>query len=116
MTRMIIGMAVMGLSALASPTFAQPWHPPTDDERCPSKWGAGDERGAANHMSPETVLRAAQLIRTGEVFELGHVLSASMPIPRKPKPPSKPMPTNPSPPSNSTTTTTETRPSKHRRR
>ena len=81
MTRMIIGMAVMGLSALASPTFAQPWHPPTDDERCPSKWGAGDERGAANHMSPETVLRAARLIRTGEVFELGHVLSASMPIP-----------------------------------
>ena len=32
-------------------------------------------------MGPETVLRAARLIRTGEVFELGQVLSPSMPIP-----------------------------------
>jgi kynurenine formamidase len=31
-------------------------------------------------MKPETVRRAAQLIRTGEMFELGHVLSASMPL------------------------------------
>jgi kynurenine formamidase len=32
-------------------------------------------------MKPETVLRAVRLIKTGEVFELGRVLSASMPIP-----------------------------------
>jgi len=51
---------------------AQSWRPPTDAERCPSKWGAGDERGAGNHMKPATVLRAAQLIKTGEVVELGH--------------------------------------------
>ena len=57
---------------------AQSWRPPADSERCPSKWGAGDQRGAGNHMNPETVLRAARLIRTGEVFELGHVLSGSM--------------------------------------
>jgi kynurenine formamidase len=31
-------------------------------------------------MSPSTVLRAARLIRTGKVYELGHVLSASMPF------------------------------------
>jgi len=31
-------------------------------------------------MSRETVLRATQLIRTGEVFELGHVLNDSMPL------------------------------------
>jgi kynurenine formamidase len=31
-------------------------------------------------MKPESVLRAAKLIRTGEVFELGHVLSGSMPF------------------------------------
>jgi kynurenine formamidase len=59
---------------------AQSWHPPSDSQRCPSKWGAGDQRGAANHMKPETVLRAARLIRTGQVFELGHVLNASMPL------------------------------------
>ena len=59
---------------------AQSWRPPTDAERCPSKWGAGDERGAGNHMKPATVLRAAQLIKTGEVVELGHHLSQDMPI------------------------------------
>jgi kynurenine formamidase len=60
--------------------WAQSWQPPADNQRCPSKWGAADERGSANLMSPETVLRAARLIRTGEVIELGHVLSAAMPL------------------------------------
>jgi kynurenine formamidase len=65
-----------------APAFvaAQSWQPPADSQRCPSKWGAGDERGSANHMRAETVLRAARLIRTGEFFELGRVLSASMPF------------------------------------
>jgi kynurenine formamidase len=31
-------------------------------------------------MGPETVLRAARLIKTGEVIELGHVLSAAIPL------------------------------------
>jgi kynurenine formamidase len=59
---------------------AQSWQPPTDAQRCPSKWGAGDQRGSANLMKPQTVLRASRLIRTGEVIELGHVLNASMPL------------------------------------
>lgn len=54
---------------------AQTWQMPPDSQRCPSKWGAGDERGSGNWMKPETVLRAARLIRTGEVFELAQVLS-----------------------------------------
>ena len=60
--------------------WAQTWKPPAESERCPSKWGAGDERGAANHMTPALVLSAARLIRTGEVIELGRVLRAGMPI------------------------------------
>jgi kynurenine formamidase len=60
--------------------YAQSWQPPSDNQRCPSKWGTGDQRGSGNHMKPETVLRAAKLIRTGEVFELGRVLSDSMPL------------------------------------
>lgn len=59
---------------------AQSWQPPTDAQRCPSKWGAGDQRGSANHMKPESVLRAIRLIKSGEVIELGHVLSSSMPF------------------------------------
>jgi len=59
---------------------AQSWRPPADSQRCPSKWGAADQRGSASHMKPESVLKAVRLIRTGEVIELGHVLAADMPI------------------------------------
>jgi kynurenine formamidase len=71
---------ITAAALLAAPAFGQSWQPPAPEQRCPSKWGAGDERGAANHMSPENVLRAARLIRTGEVFELGRVLESSMPL------------------------------------
>jgi kynurenine formamidase len=60
---------------------AQSWQPPADAARCPSAWGARDERGAGNLKGSEAVLRAARLIRTGEVIELGQVLSGSMPMP-----------------------------------
>jgi kynurenine formamidase len=59
---------------------AQTWKVPTESERCPSRWGAADERGSANHMGPTSVLRARELIRTGEVIELAHVLSSDMPL------------------------------------
>jgi kynurenine formamidase len=65
---------------LASHAYGQSWTPPAESGRCPSKWGASDQRGAGNHMKPETVLRATRLIRTGEVFELGRVLKADMPF------------------------------------
>lgn len=56
------------------------WRPPADKDRCPSQWGAGDTRGSANHMNPDSVLRATRLIRIGQVFELGRVLSSDMPF------------------------------------
>jgi kynurenine formamidase len=59
---------------------AQSWQPPDDAARCPSKWGAGDQRGSANHMNPETVLRATKLIHSGEVIELGYPLNSDMPF------------------------------------
>jgi kynurenine formamidase len=62
----------------AIPGVALAWTPPPASERCPSKWGAADERGAANYMTPENVLRATRLIRNGEVIELGRVLSNDM--------------------------------------
>ena len=59
---------------------AQTWSPPSPEQRCPSKWGADDERGAANLMGPEAVLRATKLIRQGKVFELGKELSPNIPF------------------------------------
>ena len=41
------------LLAGAGTAQAQSWQPPSESQRCPSKWGAGDERGSANHMKPE---------------------------------------------------------------
>jgi kynurenine formamidase len=77
-----IGFAVLLLLALAaaSPAIGQSWHPPTTGERCPSKWGAADERGSANHMRPSNVLRAMRLVKSGDVIELGHVLRSDMPL------------------------------------
>jgi kynurenine formamidase len=45
----------------------------------PSRWGADDERGAANHMGPAATLAAARLIREGRVLELGRVYQCEMP-------------------------------------
>src|SRR5688572_16538318 len=78
--RSIVAILTLAITLACGRASAQPWQPPGEKERCPSRWGAGDERGAANHMKPESVLRAARLMRTGEVFELGRVLSASMPF------------------------------------
>jgi kynurenine formamidase len=73
--------AAIALLAVPILAAAQGWRPPAENQRCPSKWGAGDERGSGNHMkNPETVLRAARLIRTGEVIEMGHVLGPGMPF------------------------------------
>ena len=36
-----------------------------------SKWGPNDEIGAANYMTPELVLKAASLIKTGKTYALG---------------------------------------------
>ena len=65
---------------LGSAASAQTWSVPPESERCPSRWGADDERGSANHMGPTAVWRAKELIQTGEVIELAHVLSGDMPL------------------------------------
>ncbi len=81
MRRIVIGLAVITALGLSTAAAQGPsWRPPSESQRCPSKWGAGDERGAANHMKPDSVLKAAKLVRTGEVVELGHVLSPTMPM------------------------------------
>ncbi|MBF8300169.1 MAG: putative cyclase [Acidobacteria bacterium] len=81
MSRAIVAMATLSVLCLGSASaHAQSWRPPTDAERCPSKWGAGDQRGAANLMKPEVVLRAARLIKAGEVIELAYPLFAGMPF------------------------------------
>ena len=73
----VASAAAVLLLALPLAASAQSWRP---TQKCPSKWGAGDERGSANHMKPESVMRATRLIKTGEVIEIGHVLNDKMPF------------------------------------
>src|SRR3979490_1499767 len=77
---MCIAFSVALFASVVAEAQTPTWTPPANSGRCPSKWGAGDERGAANHMKPQTVLNTTKLIKTGEVIELGHVLSAQMPL------------------------------------
>lgn len=46
----------------------------------PSRWGAGDQAGASNMMTPQKALEAAALIRNGKVFSLGRSYEAGMPF------------------------------------
>lgn len=51
----------------------------------PSKWGADDEIGAANYVTPQQVLDAVKLVEKGESHPLGIVIDPNMPAfpPRK---------------------------------
>jgi len=81
MRHSVVGIVLSATTALSSvPAQAQTWTVPAESQRCPSKWGAGDERGSGNHMKPASVLRAIQLIKTGEVIEIAHVLNDKMVI------------------------------------
>ena len=78
--RYLVGASIAWLTLVSTLANAQSWSPPSPGQRCPSKWGATDERGAANLLTPESVLNASRLIRTGEVVELGRVLAMDMPL------------------------------------
>lgn len=47
----------------------------------PSPWGAKDERGAANRITPERIAAAAKLIRQGKIYSLGRLYEHGMPLP-----------------------------------
>lgn len=45
----------------------------------PSKWGADDEIGSANLVTPASVLKAAKLIKKGKTYALGITIDSSTP-------------------------------------
>jgi len=60
-------------SALAQTREAGPWWPhPT--------WGPGDQAGASNWITPEKVLEAVRLVKTGKIYEIGQVYEKGMPM------------------------------------
>lgn len=45
----------------------------------PSRYGADDEAGALNEITPDGVVTAARLVRTGRTYDLAHVLHTDVP-------------------------------------
>ncbi|HET9705964.1 MAG TPA: cyclase family protein, partial [Vicinamibacterales bacterium] len=50
------------------------------DNWYPSQWGADDQRGAANRVTPAKVLEAKNLITRGQTYQMGRVYEAAMPM------------------------------------
>jgi kynurenine formamidase len=64
-------VTVIACSSIA-PSEAQRWYP--------SRWGAEDQRGAANRMTPAKTLEAKDLIKNGTIYQLGRVYETGMPM------------------------------------
>ena len=45
----------------------------------PSRWGAADEAGASNLITPDKVLDAVKWIRDGRIYRIGRIYEAGMP-------------------------------------
>lgn len=45
-----------------------------------AQWGAADAAGGSNWITPDKVLKATALVKTGRVIELGHVYERGMPL------------------------------------
>jgi kynurenine formamidase len=88
------GKFVVGIACGAMVVSLAPWASgdPSDqaatrsvigDKFWPSEFGAEDQRGAVNRITPEVIVRAAQLIKTGEIYQLGRLYEHGMPLPGK---------------------------------
>ena len=45
-----------------------------------AQWGAGDQAGGSNWITPEKVVKSLALVKTGRIVELGHVYERGMPL------------------------------------
>ena len=68
----VAAVAALALAAVARGQ-SEKWYP--------SRWGADDQRGAANRITPAKVLQAKSLITQGRIYQLGRVYEADMPLP-----------------------------------
>src|SRR6188768_952291 len=74
------GWMVLGISVLVVAVLAATVARGQADRWYPSRWGAADQRGAANRITPAKVLEAKELIKTGTLYQLGHVYEPGMPM------------------------------------
>jgi kynurenine formamidase len=70
----LVALVIVGVGLGVTVTRGQ------TDKWYPSKWGAADQRGAANRITPAKVLEARDMIKQGKLYQLGHVYEAGMPM------------------------------------
>jgi kynurenine formamidase len=75
--------AVISGSLWASRGAQQAAGAPRGEKFWPSEFGADDQRGAANRITPAKVASAARLVSTGRIYQLGRLYEHGMPIPGK---------------------------------
>ena len=66
-----ISVGFAGVAAFAAEPVDKWW---------PSEWGADDERGALNRLTPAKVIEAALLFTKGEIYDMGRVFEEDMPL------------------------------------
>jgi kynurenine formamidase len=69
----ILSVCIITTTLNAQTRSKGPWWPN-------ALWGANDQAGASNWITPEKVLKAFSLVKTGKIFELGHVYERGMPL------------------------------------
>ena len=70
-TRLLVVLVVIVTAAAVAYGQGDRWYP--------SRWGAADQRGAANRITPAKVLEAKNAIQKGQIYQLGHVYESGMP-------------------------------------
>jgi kynurenine formamidase len=78
---LFVCLSVLGGLSAAGLVSADQDETPIGPKWWPSEWGADDQRGAMNRITPENVLAASRLIQTGKIYPLGHVYERGMPLP-----------------------------------
>lgn len=68
-----LALYMNALSANAQTRSQGPWWPN-------AQWGADDQAGGSNWITPEKILKAVSLVKTGKTIELGHVYERGMPL------------------------------------
>jgi kynurenine formamidase len=72
-TLAVLALPLLAAAAKAADTpIGAPWWP--------SPWGAGDEAGASNLITPDKVQAAVKLVSSGKVYRLGRDYEAGMPL------------------------------------
>jgi kynurenine formamidase len=68
-----IALLLLPASGEAQTRQSGPWWPNPE-------WGADDQAGASNRITPEKVMEALSLATTGKTYDLGQVYEAGMPL------------------------------------